>query len=84
MGEPEAENLDLVQLDGPFINDSLEVLFEKDKPGRLGPEESKVIVGLIRQILQYGFKKQPGAVDFFWSIHGLWRMGRNFGFTIEI
>lgn len=37
----------------PFINDRLELRFEKEKPDDVDLEESKEITTLIRSILQY-------------------------------
>ena len=44
-------------------NDSLETLFEHEKPTGLGPEESLVIKDLLRSILKYDPMKRPSASE---------------------
>lgn len=55
--EDEAEDLPAE----PFINDSLEVQFNRNKPDDVNDEEAKVITTIIRQILQYETSKRPTA-----------------------
>jgi serine/threonine protein kinase len=47
--------------EGPFINQPLEVQFEKNKPDDVDAAEAKVITTLIREILQYEPSKRPTA-----------------------
>ena len=51
------------ETDGPFINEPLEVLFEKNKPGDISTAEAQVITSLIRQILQYDPSDRPTATQ---------------------
>ncbi|OJD11941.1 CMGC/SRPK protein kinase [Emergomyces pasteurianus Ep9510] len=45
--------------DAPFINERLEVLFEKNKPADMSTAEAEVVTSLIRQILQYDASGRP-------------------------
>ncbi|KAF2805871.1 serine protein kinase [Mytilinidion resinicola] len=47
----------------PYIHDSLQVLFLKNKPDEINDKESAVLCSLMKQILQYGPAKRPSAVD---------------------
>lgn len=47
----------------PYINDSLEVMFEKNKPADIDDDESAVLCALIRQILNYDPAKRPSAME---------------------
>jgi non-specific serine/threonine protein kinase len=47
----------------PYIHDSLEVLFAKNKPDEIDDKESAVLCSLMKQILQYDPAKRPSAVD---------------------
>ena len=49
--------------DGPFINEHLEALFEKNKPTDMSTAESQIITTLIRQILRYDPSDRPTATQ---------------------
>ncbi|KAH8722355.1 kinase-like domain-containing protein, partial [Phaeosphaeriaceae sp. PMI808] len=46
-----------------YKHDSLEVLFEKNKPAEIGDTESATLCALMRQILSYDPVKRPSAMD---------------------
>ncbi|KAI9830155.1 MAG: hypothetical protein M1819_005832 [Sarea resinae] len=46
-----------------WVNDSLEVLFEQNKPDDIDTEEAKVITELIRSILQFEPSQRPSAEE---------------------
>ncbi|KAL2135241.1 hypothetical protein VTI74DRAFT_9333 [Chaetomium olivicolor] len=46
-----------------FINDPLEVLFERNKPDDIDAEEARVIATLIRRILKYDASERPSAEE---------------------
>jgi hypothetical protein len=49
--------------DEVFINDPLEVLFERNKPADIDAEEAGVITALIRRILRYNASDRPSAAE---------------------
>jgi serine/threonine protein kinase len=49
--------------DGPFTNDPLEKLFDKNRPDDIDAHEAKVIITLIRRILQYEPSQRPSAAQ---------------------
>lgn len=53
----------VLEEEGPFINDPLEVLFEKNKPDDIDSEEAELITGLIRRILRYDPSERPSSAE---------------------
>ena len=51
------------ELDAHFINEPLEALFEKNKPGDMSTAEAQLVTSLIRQILQYDPSDRPTATQ---------------------
>ena len=49
--------------EGPYIEDPLEVLFDRNKQNDIDAEEAKVVTTLIRQILRYEPSERPSAQD---------------------
>jgi PAS domain-containing protein len=61
--EEECDDGDDKMQDGIWINDSLEKLFEKNKPEDIDEAEAEVVTALIRQILKYEPSQRPSALE---------------------
>jgi hypothetical protein len=46
-----------------FVNDSLEILFERNKPDDIDVEEAGVVTTLIRRILKYDVSERPSTEE---------------------
>ncbi|KAI9758255.1 MAG: hypothetical protein M4579_003114 [Chaenotheca gracillima] len=53
----------LEETQGPFINERLEVLFEKGKPADMPAEEAQAVISLLRLILRYNPSERPTAAQ---------------------
>ncbi|PGG97446.1 CMGC protein kinase [Helicocarpus griseus UAMH5409] len=63
---PEADNtVPYMDVDGPppFVSESLEVLFDKNKPEDMFADEAGVVTSLMRQILRYDPSERPTAAQ---------------------
>jgi serine/threonine protein kinase len=60
---PDRKRLQPYSDDEPYINESLDTLFAEHKSPEVDKEELAVVLGLMRQILEFDPKKRPTAED---------------------